>query len=186
MQRRDFLIRGTLVVGGLSALGGCTEQSLHEAKSQPPALADVYDEEEVDLPVRGRFEVAEMATLEADGTTIEDLDGFRTYLDERGLSVESLEEAVEAGERLLRLEYAAENHVEHGSMYHLGIVAGGYAALVAGGYETEELVASLHDPGGGKYGEFRIATDLAERYLDGDLTAAEYAGAVAHTVESSV
>lgn len=181
MNRREFLSRGALVAGTV-ALGGCTEHVLEEAESKPPVFDDVYDETEVDLPVPQRFEVAEEGTLQTEGTTFEDPEEFWAYLDGQGLLVETLRRTVEDGTRILELEYADEAFVDRGLTYSLGRISGGYAALVAGEHPVDELDASIHTSGGVEFGEFEIATEWAERYLDGELTAARYAGMVYDTV----
>lgn len=185
MERRDFLIRGALAAGSVTALGGCTEQALKEAEVQPPIVDEVYDGAEVDLPVRQRSEIAEEGVLRAQGETLGDLGAFEVYLDDQGIPVETLEEQGERGERIIELEYAAAEFVERGLLYSLGRIAGGYAALVAGGYEGNKLEASVHSPDGDTFGAFEIATGWAVQYLDGELTAAKYASRVESTAEST-
>lgn len=185
MKRRQLLTRSALTVG-VVALSGCTERVLEEAKSQPPLFDDVYDEEKIDLPVSQKFETAEEATLRAEGKTFDDLEEFRAYVAERGVTVETLEEGVEKGERILEVAYADERDTDRGSMYSLGILSGGYAALVASDHPTDTLEASVQDSEGRKFGEFEIAAELAEQYLDGKITAAKYAGTVSDTTKSKV
>lgn len=183
MKRRKLLARGALTVS-IIAFSGCTERVLVEAESQPPLFDDVYDEEEADLPVSQKFGIAEKATLQAEGEALDDIEELQAYLDEQGLLVEAFQKTVEEGERILELEYIDEEFVDRGSMHSLGIISGGYAALIAGDYPADKLEASIHDSEGDKFGTFEIATELAEQYLEGKITAATYAGTVGETVKS--
>lgn len=183
MNRRTFLTRGALALG-IAATSGCTERVLEEAESKPPLFDDVYHEEEVDLPVAQKFDAAEEATLRADGESFDDLEQLRTYLDEQELDVETLYEAAEDGETLVELEYADEQFSDRGSVYGLGIVCGGYAALIDSGYAADTLEATILDSEGRTFGGFEIATALTSDYLAERETAATYAGTVADTLGS--
>lgn len=183
MKRRTLLARGALAVGSI-ALGGCVERELEETESKPPLFDDVYDETKADLGVQRKFEIAEEAALRAEGEAFDDPEALRSYLEEQDLLVEKLQGKVEDGERVLTLEYADDSLADRGLMYSLGTVSGGYAALVTRERTAEKLEASIHDSAGDTFGKFEIATDLAERYAEGEITAATYVGTVADTVKS--
>ena len=183
MDRRTYLERLT-ALGTVTALAGCTEQTLEDAKEPSSVFDERYDEEEVDLPVEREFDVVAEGIERAEGATFENPEGFEEYLLESGIAVESIEEKEEDGETLLELEYVREETIEEGNARSLGVVAGGYAALVRGEYDGDELKASLLDPDGQKFGEFEIKTEWAEAYDEGEKTAATYGGKVLHTLES--
>lgn len=90
---------------------------------------------------------------------------------------------MEEGEPLLSLAF--EESAERGVLSSVGVVAGGCAALVEAGHESEALKATLHDPSGATFGEFEVVRDWAERYDDGAVTAAEYGRTVLGTLEPS-
>lgn len=184
MNRRLFLSRGAAGLGA-AALAGCLEEPLKAAESKPPLFQDLYHEEEVDLPVRRRFDVVEEGVEHADGASVEDRESFASFLEEQGLAVESLTETTEADATLLELEYAEERYEDRGVAYAVGVVSGAYAALVDAGEPTDELTASIHDAAGEPFGEFTVRAAWAERYRKGELTAAEFGGKVGDTLESS-
>lgn len=181
MDRRDFLRRGGLAAG-IVALSGCTGERLQEAERRSPF--EGY--EGIDLPVTQRLDIAAAGIERADGAEIRDTDALAAYLDDGGVSVESLEGTVDAGEPLLSLEYAAGEYAGRGLMHHLGAVAGGYAALVEAARGGEKLEASLHDGNRRKFGEYEVRRRWAEAYNDGAFAARRYADEVATTAESTV
>lgn len=185
MDRRHFLRRGATAAASIAALGGCTERRLKDAESQPPPVEDRVREEEIDLPVRQKFETIEESILLAADAEVDDVDAFEAYLEDHGLSVEKLEETVEKGEPLLSLEYVVEEHVERGQLADLGVVAGGYAALVEAGHDSEKLKIHLLDSDRQMFGESEIGSTWAEEYNEGAITAAKYGQLVAHETESS-
>lgn len=182
MNRREFLSRSGVVLGA-TALSGCTKQRLVEAEREPPPLDDV-DIEEFDLPVTQRLQVAEAAIERAAGEEFDDLDAFERYLADADIDVEDIAEEVEAGETLVSLESVFEQSAERGFMDHLGAVAGGYAALVAGGHESEKLAVTLFDSDSREFGEYEIRRDWAVAFNEGELTARGYANEIATTAES--
>lgn len=183
MERRQFLSRGVLFLG-VATLSGCTEKRLSEAEREP-ALLDGIEREEVDLPVEQRLEVAEKGIERAADEEFADLDEFEAYLAEADVDVEKLADEEEAGEPIVTLEAVFEQTSEEGFMHHLGIVAGGYAALVAGGHENEKLKASLLDEESQLFGEYEVRRHWAEEYNGEELTAKEYANEIAVTAKSS-
>lgn len=182
MERRQFLSRGGVLLG-VAGLSGCTEETLAEGEREPVPL-DGVKQEEVDLPVEQRLEVAEAGIERATGEQFADLDEFEAHLTEEGVDIEKLSEGGEAGKPIVSLESVFEQTAEEGFMHHLGIVAGGYAALVAGGHENEKLKASLLTESR-EFGKYEIRRRWAEEYNGGELTAREYADEIAVTAESS-
>lgn len=184
MDRRTYLRRLT-AAGALVALAGCTEQALEDAKQPAPALDARYHEEELPLPVERQFDVVAAAVERAGDVTFDDTGAFGDYLRDAELAVETLEESEVHGTTVLELEYVPDAPARRGNAHSLGLVAGGYAALVRGGYDREELVASLLEPDGRSFGEYEVVTDWAAAYNEGAKTAAVYGGKVLHTLEST-
>lgn len=182
MNRRRYLA-GLIGLGSGSAFAGCTEQSLEAAESKPPWAAG-FDEAEIDLPVTETFDVVVEAIERADGETFEGTAAFESYLGEHGLTIEHLEEAEVEGETALELEYLDERAVENGDAHAVGLVGGGYAALVDGGYDGDELSATLLEPDGATYGEFEVLTRWAEEYADGESSVSVYANHIVSALKS--
>ena len=67
----------------------------------------------------------------------------------------------------------------------MGVVAGGYAVLVRGEYDGDELSANILDPESRKFGEFTVQTAWTEEYNAGEKTAAVYASEVLHALKSA-
>lgn len=183
MHRRHLLKRAVLATASVAVLGGCTDANLKQAEAQPPLVEDAFHEEEIDLPVSQKIETVATGVLAAADAEIRTVDDFEAYLGERGIRVESLDETVEEGEPHLSLAF--EESGERGALNLVGVVAGGYAALVEAGHESETLEATLLDPAGRTFGEFEVVRDWAERYNDGEVTAAKYGGLVLKTLEST-
>lgn len=181
MERRELLARGGAFFG-LAALSGCTEERLVEAERKP-ALLDGVEEEELDLPVEQRLAVAEEA-IESAPEELADLEEFEGYLTEADVDVRALSEETEEGEPIASLESTFVQTSERGFMHHLGTVAGGYAALVAGGHESERLTGSLFDADDREFGEYEIRRHWATEYDEDVLTAREYANEVSTTAET--
>lgn len=184
MERRELLRRAAVAVGAVVSSSGCTSHSLQESEREP-RLADGVSEAEVDLPVPQALGVAEAGIERAEAADIADIDEFEAYLADSGITVEHLEAKTEDGEHLLSLEYAAEDTPEQGLMHHLGIVAGGYAALVEAGHDGEKLEANLLDSNSREFGEYEIRRHWAAAYNADELTAREYANEVSVTVETT-
>lgn len=193
MDRRTVLKSGSAVVG-LLALSGCTEAALEAAESPPPFLDDRYHEEEFDLPVNRKFDVLAAAVERADGEAFGDLDESEAYLTDEGVAVERLEEHVEEGELVGSLSHAPATTDRVGSeettrggdglVETVGVVAGGYAALVRGDHDVEELTVEVVEPDGRPFGEYEVFTTWAEEYDAGALSAAKYGGEVLHQLKS--
>lgn len=182
MDRRDVVIHaGGLLVAAVTT--GCTEERLSEAERTPEFLADLSPEE-FDLPVPHRYEVAESAIQRASGLVFEDPAELDTYLTEHGVVVEDLVEADEAGEPILSLRSIVDDWTERGFMEHLGLVAGGYAALIAGGHDSERSMVSLLDTDRRRFGEYEVRRHWAEDYLDGSISPRTYADEIAVTASS--
>lgn len=194
MNRRTLLKRGGIGVAALGALSGCTEETLEEAETNPTFMENV-SEEEVDLPVDQRIGVVEDGILRAEDAEIEDTDGLEAYLEEEGLSVEDLSEEETVVEELpeieiedvdvitndehgelpvLSLEYVRPDAIETGALHDMGVVAGGYAALVDAGHDAALLEATVVDSNREPFGSFDVLTPWTEEYVEGTITAREY------------
>lgn len=197
MNRREFLSRGGAGVVGVSLLGGCTDQNLSEAEREPAFVDEPVAEEEADLPVEQRLGVAAEAIREADGADVGDVDALESFLEERDLTVESLEEKtdefegeeadpeVEVSEHdpVVALEYVHE--ASAGLVRPLGLVAGGYARFVEAGTESRKLHTTRLTEEGEEFGEFEVRTHWAEEYNAGAYSAREYAAEVLESAETS-
>lgn len=182
MKRRDALRAG--IVAGFVGLAGCTEHSLQEAEREPPPFEPI-PAAEFDLPVAQRLSIAEAGIERSADSEVGDLDEFAAYLDEQAIRLETLEETVQEGTSLLELEYVVEETVQEGLMHHLGVVAGGYAALIEATHESERLEVHLLDPRGEESGEYEIRRHWAEKYNEGEYTARKYADEIAVTAAST-
>lgn len=184
MDRRTYLGR-CAALGVAVAVAGCTDQTLEDAKDQPPVFDDVYDESSGSLPVEDEFDVVAAGIERADGVTLDEPAALEEFLVDAGIAVEHLAEAELHGDTVLELEHVVGETISEGNGRSMGIVAGGYTALVRGGYDGDELSASLLDPDGRTFGEYEVLTDWAEEYDAGGITAAVYASEVLHTLESA-
>lgn len=182
MNRRAFLLRGGAAAGCL-ALTGCTTHTLEESERDPPPLEGVGDLE-VDLPFPQRMARAEAAIEQTATADLRTPEEFGTHLSEQGIQVVSVEETVEGGEPHLALEYVVETE-EIGLMDHLGFVAGGYAALIEAGHDSETLDVTLLDAQSDPFGEYEVRRHWAEEYNRGLLTARKYADEIAVTVATT-
>lgn len=184
MDRRTYLAQ-CATFGSVAVLAGCTDSSLKEMKNPPP-WADVrFDEAEIDLPISQKFDVVERGISRAEGETFEEPTAFKAYLRDEGLAIETLEEVEKHGKAVLELESVVSEVIEEGNAHTAGLVAGGYAALVRGGYDGNELRVSLLEPDGSPFGEFTVMTSWAEEYNEGTKSAAVYGSEVIHTLEST-
>lgn len=175
----------------MATLSGCTTETLQEAERDPPAFEAVAWED-VEFPVRQRQAVAEAAIEDAATGDVGTLDEFSDTLEEHGISVEGLV-ADESEEEMLSLEYVAETPDERGTMHHLGVVAGTYAAAVAGSHGSNGLDVSLLDvldvglldAQSEPFGEYEVRRHWAEAYNDGELTGREYVKEITVTLAST-
>lgn len=182
-RRRTLLGLGGAFLG-VAPLSGCTEERLTAAEREPAALKDL-PKEEYDLPVEQRFQRAEAAIERADRADVSDLEGLEEFLRAEDIDVESLTEESKAGEPIVSLESALEPSGAGGFIRHLGIVAGGYAALIASGHDSEKLEVTLLEAGERTFGTYEIWRTWAEEYDQGELTAREYAGEILVTAETT-
>lgn len=185
MNRRTFLHSSGVTLGVVGFLGGCTDQTLEEAEREPSVFDDFHAEEEASLPVPQKLGIAADGLQVAGDAEVSDLDSFEAFLEEEGFEIEILEERVEDGEAIVSLEYVVSETVVQGLVHHLGIVAGGYAELVAAGHESEKLDVSLLQLDGTTFGEYEVRRRWAEEYKEGDLSAREYAGEVLEGAQST-
>lgn len=185
MKRRRFLASGAIVAGS-AALSGCVDHVLEQAEQQPPIFEELYDDTEQSLPVERRYDRAIEGVQEAEEATIEDHESFASSLQDHELSVDSLEEVSEGSETLLELEFTDESDTDRGVLYALGVVSGGYAALVANDASTDKLDATIHENGAGTFGTFEVESTWAEELHAGELSPDKFAGEVMHTLSSSV
>ncbi|WP_306058336.1 hypothetical protein [Natronococcus wangiae] len=194
MNRRTLLKRGGIGVAAVVAVSGCTEETLEEAETNPPFLDDL-NEEELELPVNQQMDVVEGGVLRAENARIENVGGFEAYLEEQGVSVEELSETEKTVEEkleieredveiienephgeetVLELEYVQSDRTETGSLYAIGVIAGGYASLVGAEYDAELLEATILDESLRSFATFDVLASWAGEYNEGITTAREY------------
>lgn len=194
MNRRTLLKRGGVAVTAIVAMSGCTEETLEEAETRPPFLDNV-DVEELQLPVNQQLDVIEESVLLAENAEVEDIDGFEAYLEEQEISVEHLSETEKIIEKkleieredvevienephgeetVLELEFVQSDRAETGSLYAIGVIAGGYASLIDAGYDAELLEATVLDESKQLFATFDVLTKWAEEYNEGIVTTRVY------------
>lgn len=176
-SRRSLLLRGGAAIAGTLALAGCTEDVGEEfpANEHWPS-ADLVP----DLPVRERTEVLESGIEELSDADVADAEGFVAILEERDLRFESVERVVEG----LHLEYVETDSERRGTLRVVALVAGAYAALVAGGFEGRGLELVFLEANGSTIGLAEVATERAVAFNEGALSASEYGELVAGTIET--
>lgn len=176
-SRRRLLRRTGATVAGSVLLAGCTEDVGEEL---PPnehwTVANLLP----DLPVHERMRVLVAGIEDLSDESITDVETFVTALEERGLELESVEVVVEQ----LHLEYVEPDPERRGMLEVTGMIAGAYAALVAGGFEGRGLEVVVFETDGSTIGIVEIATEWAVEFVEGGLTAEEYGELVAATIES--
>ncbi|AEH38820.1 hypothetical protein [Halopiger xanaduensis] len=193
MNRRHLLTRCAGASAALVAVSGCTEETLAETETKPPFIE--IDDEELDLPVDQQVEVVEAAVVRADDAEIETIDDLEAFLDDEGLPVERLEEVEKPiAEKLeteredideidnephgtgtvLALAFVHPDRTETGTLELVGLVAGGYAALVASGNDAELLEATVLDDAAELFGSFHVLAEWAEEYNEGTTSARSY------------
>ncbi|WP_339103756.1 hypothetical protein [Haloterrigena salinisoli] len=174
-SRRRLL--GASAVAATVGLAGCIE----EMGSEFPQNTEWPVSELVpDLPVRERIEIVEERIHELAGKDIAGPDELVAVLEEYDLAVES----IERDRDVLALEYVNTDRTDEGDLHDVGLLAGGYAALIGGGYEAAALGATILDDAPASYGSATVETQWAVEYNQGGLTAAEYGEYVAGTIES--
>lgn len=187
---RRRVLASAASVASLAAAAGCLEAEFEAAEHEPAPLADRVSLEEVDLPVQQRYEVAAAAIERAATAEIADRDALAAYLEEQGVPVASVGtgEAIEPEDphsepvseseaepaAVVELEFVAEERADAGFLERMGLVAGGYAALVASEYDAELLEATVLDDAGEPFGSFHVLTEWAEEYNGGTISARSY------------
>lgn len=176
LSRRRLLQVGA--VGGLGLSSGCTADIGEEF---PPNRKWPTAELTPSLPIEERTDVlAERIEAMADAE-ITDEDAFAAAFDGYELAVES----VERERDVLTIEYVSTERRDEGTLHHVALVAGGYAALIGSGYDAEALEITVLDGAPASFGSATVETPWADRYNAEELTAAEYGELVASTIESS-
>lgn len=181
MRRRTLLSHCALLCG--TATAGCTTTALEEAERPPPPL-EGFGVSNVDLPVTQPLGVAAAEIERLAAATIDTPAAFAAALDAHQLTVRDLTVETHAGGETLSLHYTPSDAGDRGLMSHLGAVAGGYAALVDAGHESDPLEVTIHDATGDAFGTYESRRSWAESYLDGTTTAREYAEEIDVTVET--
>ncbi|ADB60606.1 hypothetical protein Htur_1721 [Haloterrigena turkmenica DSM 5511] len=167
----------TSAVAATVGLAGCIEEMGTEF---PQNTEWPVSERVPDLPVRERIEIVEERIHELAEEDIAGPDELVSALEEYDLTVES----IERDRDVLALEYVNTDRDDEGDLHDVGLLAGGYAALIDGGFEAAALGATILDDAPASYGSATVETPWAVEYNHGELTAAEYGEHVAGTIES--
>lgn len=173
-RRRALQIGATTALVGLA---GCIEEMGTEF---PPNEKWPVSERVPDLPVTEGTEIIEARIEETATADIADEESFASTLDEYDLTVESIERERD----VLSIEYVNTDRADEGNLHDVGLIAGGYAALIDAGYDAAALGATILDDAPASYGSAEIETKWAQAYNEDDLTAAEYGELVAETIKS--
>ena len=172
--------RRLLQAGAIAAtvgLAGCIEEMGREfPENEEWPVAELVPE----LPVRERTEIVEERISELATADIADPDDLVSTLDEYDLAVEKVERVRD----VLTVEYVNTDRYDEGNLHDVGLLAGGYAALVDNGYDAAAFGVTILDDAPASFGSAEIETPWAEAYNAGELTAAEYGELVAGTIES--
>lgn len=172
-----MLRRGGAALAGAVGLAGCTEDVGEEL---PPNEHWPTAELVPELPVKQRKDALKTGIEELSAAGIDGVDGFVAALEERGIELESVEEVAEQ----LSLEYVETAPARNGTFEVVGLVAGGYAALVAAGFEARGLELVFFEADGSALGIAEARTEWAVAFNEGDLSAGEFGELVAGTIES--
>ncbi|QSW98761.1 hypothetical protein [Haloterrigena alkaliphila] len=173
--RRRLLQAGA--VAATVGLAGCIEEMGAEfPKNTKWPVSELVPA----LPVRERIEILEERIHELTDADIADLEELVSRLEEYELAVESAERERD----VLTIAYVNTDRDDEGDLHDVGLLAGGYAALIDGGYEAAALSATILDDAPASYGSAAVETPWAVEYNHGELTAAEYGEHVAGTIES--
>lgn len=183
MDRRAFLTR-TGLVAGVAATSGCTTHALEKAERKPPLFEGV-DKADLDLPVTQRLGIAGAAVERVARVSVPDLAAFEAALERHGVAVERLSETEVAGSPVVSLEHAVDEAADGGFVERLGVVAGGYAALVAAADPGERLSVSVAAPDGEQFGAYEVRRRWADAYDEGTYSARKYAHEVVVTAKSA-
>jgi hypothetical protein len=173
--RRRLLQGGT--VAALVAAAGCIEEMGTEFPKNEKWPISQYTP---DLPVSERSTVFEERIPELAATDIADPAGLASTLDEYELAVKSIDRERD----VLTVEYVNTDRYDEGNVHDVALIAGGYAALVASGYDAAALGATILDDAPASFGSATIETGWARKYNADTLTAAEYGELVVSTIES--
>ncbi len=88
--------------------------------------------------------------------------------------VEVIENEPHGEGKVLELEFVQPARTETGSLYAIGVIAGGYASLIDTGYDTELLEATVLDESQQSFATFHVLIEWAEEYNEGIITARGY------------
>ena len=173
-RRRLLQASATAAAVGLA---GCIEEVGTEF---PPNKKWPVAELRPELPVEERKTVLKERILDLASEDIADPDELVATLGEYDLAIESVERVRD----VLTVEYVNTDRYDEGNLHDVGLLAGGYAALIDNGYDAAALGATIVGDAPDTFGSAEVETPWAEAYNAGELTAAEYGELVADTIES--
>lgn len=174
--RRRLL--GALGGAGVALLAGCTDDVGQEL---PPNRRFLLAEHRPELPVDERLDVLSERIVATAGADVDSVDSFVAALEGYALEVHDI--GRERG--VLVVDYENLDSYAEGTLHDVGLLAGAFAAFVAGGFDGPAAEITILDAAPASFGVAEVDTRWAAAYNDGDLTVREYAELVAGTVEST-
>ncbi len=83
----------------------------------------------------------------------------------------------------LHVEYVGYDASQEAIARDIGGVAGAYAGITSGGYESDRMEVTLRGADGSLVGTYYAESEWAQAYMDGEISDAEYATRVFETIE---
>lgn len=181
LDRIDSISRRRLLgtVCGTAALGlaGCTKEIGEEF---PPNRKSPVAEFVPTLPVKEQKEVVAEGIEEMADAEIRDEEEFANTFEDYALEVDSVDRTAE----VLTIEYINTKLYEEGNLHDIGPIAGAYAALIEGGYDSQILGITILDAAPASFGSATIDTKWVERYHKGEYSSKEFGEMVIETIQS--
>ena len=106
---------------------------------------------------------------------------IRTALQQEAVSVSS----VQSEGSTVQLTYTTFQTTEEGIAEEIGIIAGAYAYAVGDGWDKAQMQVTVQGADGSTIGSYNIQRSRAQQYIDGEITAEEYALEVLQTLETT-
>ena len=93
--------------------------------------------------------------------------------------------SVQSQDSTVQLTYTTFQTTESGIAEEIGKVAGAYAYAIGDGWDKQQMEVAVQAADGSTIGTYQIQQSWAQEYLDGDITAEEYALRVLQTLETT-
>ena len=113
-------------------------------------------------------------------------DAYYESLIQEALQQESVSvSSVQSQDSTVQLTYTTFQTTESGIAEEIGKVAGAYAYAIGDGWDKQQMEVAVQAADGSTIGTYQIQQSWAQEYLDGDITAEEYALRVLQTLETT-